>query len=348
MTKAEKEKIQYLLTQYLEGESTEKENQLLFELLDKEPDNTELEAIVEELIASEREQSNYERERWEDIVQTILANDSKEKNNVIESPFDEADTKVISISKRRRWPWIVSAAAMILIVASIWFVVKGGNKNVIATEYGEQKKISLQDETEITLNAHSSIKYSKRWKDDQPREVWLKGEAFFKVKHLDTDNKISEGERFLVHVKDVTVEVLGTSFDIRERRSKTEIVLESGKIKLSFNDGKRPDITMAPGQIVTISPNSLMYVKDSTINATDYRAWTNKRLVLNNGSLEEIIQYLEDNYGKKIIVQDTSLYRRQYQGMLMLDNLDDALFVLSKVLDVNIVKHNNTIFFKPK
>jgi transmembrane sensor len=350
MTKEEKEQIQYLLTQYLEGDATKKENELLFELLDKEEDNTEWEAIVEELIASESEQANYDREKWEDVAQSILNGSGKERSEVTKKSHDDidADTKVIQISNRRTWPWIASIAAMLLIVASVWFVINRDDKSAIATEYGQQKKIVLPDETEITLNANSHIKYLKSWKEGQPREVWLKGEALFKVKHLNKDsNVIKPEERFIVHTELANVEVLGTVFNIRERRGKTEIVLEQGKIKVSFTKNKEPDIIMQPGQIVTVTAESKKAVT-SAIKPEDYTAWTKNKLILTNASFEEIVEYMEDNFGKHIILSDPQLANRKVEGTFKIDNLDDALLVLSKALNVDIVQKDDTLIVTPK
>jgi transmembrane sensor len=350
MTKEEREQIQYLLTQYLEGATPQNEKELLFELLDKEPDDTEWEAIVEELIAAEPGHTNYEPERWENVVGTILGT-GKEKSDLARKRYeenDEIDNNVIQLSGRRRWLWVVSVAAILLIVASVWFVINGDNKSVIATEYGEQKKIALPDETQITLNAHSNIKYLKRWKDGQPREVWLNGEALFKVKHLNTDtNAIKQQERFIVHTALANVEVLGTVFNVRERRGKTEIVLEQGKIKVSFTKSKEPDIMMHPGQIVTVTAENKKPVTN-TITPEDYTAWTKNKLILNNASFEEIVEYMEDNFGKRIILTDRRLANRKVEGTFKIDNLDDALLVLSKALNVDIAQKDDTLIVTPK
>jgi transmembrane sensor len=351
MRKEEKEKIQYLLTQYVEGDATDKEKELLFELIDKEPDNSEWESIVEELITSEPQQINYERGKWEGVAQNILNSSGAEESQVIKKFFDDSspdDTKVFHLSNRRRWVWIASIAAMLVIVASVWFVLKTDNKGMIATEYGEQKRIALPDETQITLNANSNIKYLKRWKDGQPREVWLSGEALFKVKHLNTDsNLIKEEERFIVHTNLANVEVLGTVFNVRERRGKTEIVLEQGRIKVSFTKSKAPAIIMQPGQIVTVTKENRKVVTN-TIQPEDYTAWTKNKLILNSASFEEIVEYMEDNFGKRIVLSDPELANRKVEGTFKIDNLDDALLVLSKALNVDIVQKDDTLIVTPK
>lgn len=243
-------------------------------------------------------------------------------------------------------------AALFVLVAGIGaFIYKYSRKESrmeIATSYGSIKNITLPDNSSIVLNANSKISYNKNWTEGKPREIWLEGEAFFNVKHLDADNKITEQERFLVHIDDMTVEVLGTSFDVRQRRGKTEVVLQSGKVKILLNDRNSSHIIMKPGQKVSIEHLTKQYTIDSTVKPDEYISWIDKKLQLTNASLNQIIQYLEDNFGCKIVLQDSVLGNRRIQGIILLDNLDDALFVISNVLNVKIEKEDNMIFFIPK
>ena len=178
--------------------------------------------------------------------------------------------------------------------------------------------------------------------------MWLEGEAFFDVKHLNYNAKhIQPYERFIVHTKDLVVEVLGTSFNIRQRRGKTEVVLQTGKISISFNDKKHDGIMMSPGDIVTYNPTAEELLRTTTI-PENYTAWRERKLLLNNPTVNEIVQYLEDNYGKKIVLDETQLGTRRIEGPILINNLDDALFILSTVLNVDIIKQDTTLFIRPR
>jgi hypothetical protein len=58
--------------------------------------------------------------------------------------------------------------------------------------------------------------------------------------------------------------------------------------------------------------------------------------------VNEILVYLEDNFGKKIIMEDTSMYSRTVNGPILISTLDDALFVLSTVLNTEVVKRDSS------
>ncbi|MDQ0109010.1 ferric-dicitrate binding protein FerR (iron transport regulator) [Chitinophaga terrae (ex Kim and Jung 2007)] len=254
-------------------------------------------------------------------------------------------------SLRRRWLQAAAVlAGAILITGAVFFLKSRSNPQIIAsTGFGEMKRVILPDGSQVDLNANSRITYSKNWEKGHNREVWLEGEALFNVTHLNKNtNQVQADESFQVHTKDLTVTVLGTIFDIRQRRLKTEVVLQSGKIKLSFANGKEQDIIMNPGQIVSYDGQEK---KSSTgnISPEKFSAWKNQKLILQDPKVNEILVYLEDNFGKKIIIDDPELGNRTVNGPILISSLDDALFVLSTVLNTEVVKQDSTtIIMRPR
>ena len=250
--------------------------------------------------------------------------------------------KVIPITTKV-WKTVWKIAAVvggIIILTSILFYLNNKHQDaVVATNYGEMKEIVLPDSTHIVLNAHSKIKYSKSWEEKEPREVWLEGEAFFDVRHLNkNENNIQPGERFLVHVDDLNIEVLGTSFNVRQRRGTIEVVLQSGKVKLSVPD---KEIMMKPGDWIVYNGAENSIIRSQT-EAENYSAWKEKKLILTNPTVEQIVQYLEDSYGKIIVLDNPELRNKKIEGPILLNNLDDALFVISTVLNVK-VEHKDSV-----
>ena len=104
---------------------------------------------------------------------------------------------------------------------------------------------------------------------------------------------------------------------------------------------------MMPGDMVTYNPAAKKFVETTTI-PEDYTAWKEKKLMLNDPTLAQIINYLEDNYGKKIIVEDTALEKRKIEGPILLNNLDDALFIISTVLNTDIEQKDSLLFIRPR
>jgi ferric-dicitrate binding protein FerR (iron transport regulator) len=214
---------------------------------------------------------------------------------------------------------------------------------VIATNYGQIRTIMLPDSSVVTLNAHSSISYVSHWHIEQSRQVTLQGEAFFQVKHLNKDVKhITEGQRFIVHTSDLDVEVLGTTFDVKNRGGNTKVLLKTGKIRIDFKNRRRHDVIMRPGDLIAYSALNNKLMK-STADPEVYTSWADKKLILQDATVDDILQYIEDNYGYKVVLEDTAIGKRKMEGTLLLDNLKDVLFIMSTALDVKIQKEDSTL-----
>jgi len=246
----------------------------------------------------------------------------------------------VPVRHMRRIGWAAAAIAGVVLCAGLGYLLTGRHNTQLsyATPYGEMRTLYLPDSSRLILNAHSSVRYTGAWQTGQAREVWLDGEAFFDVRSV-------AASTFLVHTKDLTVEVLGTAFDIRGRRGKTEVVLQSGKIKVRFTAGSHADLVMAPGDRITFDPATAVLAHTTTA-PEKYTSWKDRRLT--DASIGEILQYLEDNYHKTFILENPALAEKKIGGVILLDNLDDALFALSTVLNANLIHHQDTIIIRPR
>jgi ferric-dicitrate binding protein FerR (iron transport regulator) len=138
---------------------------------------------------------------------------------------------------------------------------------------------------------------------------------------------------------------LGTAFDIRERRGKIEIVLQSGKIRVQFPHGDHDSVLMEPGDKLVYDPAKAALGQGTTV-PENYTAWKDKRLA--GLTVAQIVEYVEDNYGKTIILGDPSMGAKKIGGVVLLDNLNDALFALSTVLDVTVIQKGDTLILRPR
>ena len=150
--------------------------------------------------------------------------------------------------------WFRAAAAVLLIgmisIISLFYYTKY-QKQEITTVYGQVRTIALPDGTIVMLNANSKLAYAKNWDKTKTREVWIKGEGFFKVNHLHQVGKIKDEERFIVHAENLNVEVLGTSFNVNNRRGLVKVALFTGQVRLDVKDDKSPAINLQPGDWVS-------------------------------------------------------------------------------------------------
>lgn len=293
-----------------------------------------------------------------EVLRSIDFKVNKPLADKVQSALQKALLHIDNMERRPRKRPVITflsswrAAAVLLPLIGIallffWQTRTSGLENVV-TAFGEMSKITMPDSSFVMLNANSVLTYKKAWKSSETRELWLKGEAFFEVKHLDKDNKIEAHERFLVHTKNMVVEVLGTAFNIRERRGETEISLQEGSIKVSFRDAKKEGLILKPGDILMVDPDNNTRLVSNRSHAINSSAWSEKKLILTNPTLAEICRYLEDIYGKRFVFKDPKLAEKKLEGPIHIDSLDDALFVISTALNLSFTNENDAILVSLK
>ena len=215
---------------------------------------------------------------------------------------------------------------------------------VYQTEYGEKNQIILPDGSTVMLGANSQLRHRRGWSSDELRTVTLQGEAFFSVTHQANDQK------FVVQSAEVAIEVLGTRFNVNNRRGENQILLEEGSIRLDVSQVKtrQPNqastILMQPGEVVEIS--SALIAK-KTVNPAPYVSWTRDTLIFRQAPLREIIRTIEDHYGYTVTAQGLAVDELLLTAELHTSELDMILRYLSEVFDLTIHKEKNKITLTP-
>lgn len=224
----------------------------------------------------------------------------------------------LQISRRQWIAWSAAACVLLLLGVTLFFLPKEENPIVYATGNGERTTLQLPDQSEVQLNANSKLHfYPDRWKKEGQREVWLEGEAFFKVERKAT------GEKFLVHAGEVNISVLGTQFNVRSRGEDAKVMLAEGKVELAVADRK---ITMKPGDLLSYS-KSESKVELEQVKTEDYMAWKDGISVFNN-TLREVVKELEILYGVQFVIEDEQLKDRRIQLSAPNDSLEQVLETL--------------------
>jgi transmembrane sensor len=285
--------------------------------------------------------------------QQPLMQEAREMIYLLERPvqqYNEGARKKIweqvaqEIQQKRRLRYLRTyrlrlAAACILVLltaAAYWYVT--GNV-VYETGYATSKHITLPDQSQVTLNAHSRLSYPRSWRWSGQRSVFLQGEAFFDVKHL--------GDTFRLYVNDVRITVLGTAFNVKDRRNKTDVVLQRGRIRIDVDNNGHLSTILAPGEGWEYNRRTAA-AGTHTADTTAAVAWTQHQLVLEGTTVQEVIQLLEDNYGYYVVLEDTSLAGKKLKGTVPMQRREDLFFVLSKIFNIDITQQQDTLFFRAK
>lgn len=239
--------------------------------------------------------------------------------------------------------WFRSVAAVFLLgllSLSVFLYIQQRDVEV-STTFGQMKTLTLSDGSVVTLNANSKLHYPAKWNTDHIREVWIEGEAFFKVNHLHKSGMIKPSDRFIVHAEKLNVEVLGTSFNVNNRRGQVRVALVTGRVGINVKGSASPQVRLLPGDLAEYLGNRQPIVK-KRVSAIDYVLWKSGKMRFDNTSLSEILQLIEDNYGYKVILKDPSIGRRRLSGTFVFSTEDTFFKALSASLGITIEKDQST------
>lgn len=215
----------------------------------------------------------------------------------------------------------------------------------VRTGFGQVERITLPDQTVVYLNGNSQLTY-KRFSAGKGREVWLEGEAFFQVRHL------ARHQKFMVHLSDqLDIEVLGTEFNVSNRKPGKAIVLKSGKIKLNLQTPNRQQhIYLKPGDLVTGEGLAAGSFHKKTVDPEMYYAWIGYKWVLDGTTLGEMLGKLEETYGLKTVVSNKALLDRRASGSIPLpqNNAPALLGDIANLFELTILKKNGVLYLTGK
>lgn len=251
----------------------------------------------------------------------------------------EASPALAIRPRARRWPVLLRVAAAALPLAAgagLWYY---GQDQQVQTAYGELKTVTLSDGTQVTLNGNSTLTYARHW-GQAPREVWLRGEGFFQVTHLNQNPaQVQPGERFVVHCRGLNVEVLGTTFNVNDRPGKVNVGLVTGKIRLTTaQPGQAPTaLTLAPGDYVEYAGRHLSAPRQLA-HPERLTTWSQRRFVFANGRLGDVLQSLQDTYGYQVKYARSEAASLQIEGEIDVTGVPALLETLSASLHVHIAQ----------
>ncbi|SDF89521.1 FecR family protein [Dyadobacter soli] len=199
------------------------------------------------------------------------------------------------------------------------------------TGYGEIRTVVLPDSSRVTLNANSVLSIPRFGFGNGAREVRLKGEAEFAVKHTVDHSK------FIVRTPDkLEVKVLGTEFIVYSRERGSKVVLSQGSVQLrSLNEVNARPMLMKPGDVATMSMQGRLTLKHS-VSLSAHQAWKQRLFMFENTPVSEIAYQISEHFGVNVVVADSTLARRTIGGTFNASDPANVLKVLSDVLNARV------------
>jgi ferric-dicitrate binding protein FerR (iron transport regulator) len=243
------------------------------------------------------------------------------------------------VSKMKTSWWIGIAASLLLVCTVAWLTINHyyDNKAIAFIKIDSEAQTRVQtlpDGSVITLNSHSTLIYPEKF-TGKIRPVTMLGEAFFKV----TPDKTKP---FIIKVNGVTVKVVGTSFNVKSRDGKTQVIVETGIVNVSE---KTKNINLNPGEKVQVTKKDGLLAKES-IKGRLYNYYATHELVCDETPLHELVSSLNEVYGAHILVGNKAIANLPITTVFKDQSLDQVLLVISETFKIKVERGKKGIVLK--
>jgi ferric-dicitrate binding protein FerR (iron transport regulator) len=228
------------------------------------------------------------------------------------------------VSKKWFQPILKIAAILAICLGSYYYTTTLDSS--FTTDYAEKSTIELSDHSSVHLNALSEITFNKKnWNTN--RTITLDGEAFFKVE---------KGSTFHVKTDAGTITVLGTQFNVKQRKDYFEVVCYEGSVQINYNTGK--SILKAGDSFLIVNGTITTAI---TPNVTQPE-WLNHISAFSSVPLSEVLAEFERQHHVQF---DTSNIETStlFTGKFTHKNIDIALKSITQPLQLSYTKNNKTI-----
>ncbi|MGZ8542232.1 MAG: FecR family protein [Chitinophagaceae bacterium] len=287
------------------------------------------------------------------------------RGHVQEQP--EPKARIVKIS--RKW-WYAAATLLVAILSiAVYFIVVQEtetakfnyaaitpSKRLIENINTSENAITLKlpDESTVELAANSRIAYANSFGSTGTRDVYLSGEAFFKV----TKNP---ARPFRVFANEIVTKVLGTSFIVRsfEKDSVIQVTVRTGKVSVYSQAANANETSLRNqrGGIILTPNQELVYEKAKQkfqkgllenplviFNDAEYQ----KDMSYEEVSLEKVFAHLSKIYGVNIVYDSELLKNCTVTGDFRKETFYRRLELICKaigaryeIIDGQVVIHTN-------
>lgn len=220
------------------------------------------------------------------------------------------------------------------------------------TNYTSQiKQLLMEDGTVIMLKPNSSIEYPEKFSASD-RKVQLKGEAFFDVTK-------DQGRPFIIGTNDVTIKVLGTSFNVvaYEGAKEISVAVKTGKVSVYAKTKSGDANPQANSEEVILTPNQEV-IYDTSKDYFSKKLVAEPEIISAKPTLFEtkydgvpvakILDVLEQNYGIKIQYDKKALSGCTLTTSMAEEGLYERIKIICKAIGAQYEITDTMVVIKSK
>jgi transmembrane sensor len=344
--------------------------------LQEHPDELELVATAKVLIVSIIDTDEVPGEQIEEQVSILRhamqAYDRKSiknerKNTIHKRIFIGSKRKVVQLFFGKNQWWKVAALLLIICGSYVIYSRSLSTKNILykyevfLTETSNQgieyknnddsaRKIVLSDGSEVILEVNSKLICAKNFNAGK-REVFLTGEAFFKV--------AKNPERpFIVYSKNIITKVLGTSFWIKSITDKKVcVIVRTGKVSIfrpkNFKEADAGSPVLS-GTVLTPNQQVVYDVENDQMNKSlvnapkSFDMVSPDSFVFDATPAVQVFKKLQDAYGINILIDEETLASCSVSASLGDESFYEKLAMICKIIHADFQTIDGNVIINSK
>jgi transmembrane sensor len=222
--------------------------------------------------------------------------------------------------------------------------VKGSKNemNNLQTPRGGEFKVTLEDGTEVWLNAETTLRYPENF-DGDARRVEVSGEAYFKVAHDNT-------KPFYVVSGGQEVRVYGTEFNVHAYPGEADIytTLVTGSIALKPVNGNSSELMLTPGHQAVFS-NADASAKVRSVDTEIVTSWRSGTFVFEDQTLDMIMKTLSRWYNFDYEFTDKSLSNTEFIGSIpKYGKFSDVVEIFNRMGGIHLRQNGRKVIISTK
>jgi len=250
------------------------------------------------------------------------------------------ETPVVPLNSGSWYSGFLRIAAVLFFVAGagwlLYLSLQNNDSKLVTVKTGSQTLTdTLPDGSVIILNKRSSISYPEKFTAADTRQITLKGEAFFQVEP-------DKSKPFVISVNDVTVTVVGTSFNIKSNVKKTEVIVETGLVEVGKADQK---VKVSPSESLTVLKGKPDLIKQKN-KEEFYDYYRTKKFVCNNTPLWKLVETLNEAYQANIVIDGENLRNKLLNTTFDEQSLPEILRIIGVTFDIKVEQQGDKIILK--
>lgn len=316
-------------------------DELLIKLLLNEATAAETEEI-QKWIAESTENEKYYRqfERIWNESETLI-NASPVNENVAWEKFkmrvDGQKATVPIVAKLKPAKLWFRIAAVLICCFGAWLAYEklAGSYTDIAS-HDLVLNQELPDGSRLVLNKNTNISYATDFKSNRKVEL-IDGEVFFEVAH-------DRAHPFVIAIKNVKVEVVGTSFNIKRLKNAVEVIVETGVVKVNKNGNQ---LVLIKGESILLKDEASSLEK-KPIEDELHSYYRTQLFLANNTPLPRLIATLNEAYRAEIILDGQINHLRISTTLPYNYSLEKNLETICETLDLKMQRNQNGILLSKR